>query len=495
MHPRGKLENSKAMIFHTKDGGQTWEQLSVIEGTYYLTFHFLDSNKGWAAGARWIGDSPPRKPQAILLWTEDGGKTWVEQEVKTPSSRWSTLHFADPQNGWLVGSRDIVVGGDTEGLILHTADVGATWQPQLRRVKKEYSVIFNGACFLDVNHGWVIGWNGLILHTADGGQTWLESQRDNTLNGERLEKIRFYSSNSGWIIGDDGIVFHTKDGGETWQRQKGPTNDDLHDLHFVTSEKGWIVGNSGAIWRTTNGGETWEKQDSGTSEELNAVWFADEKEGWIGGYLVDPIKGEGYLLHTIDGGAHWEKQVAMKSIQLRLRLNDIQFPDKINGWAIGNAGLVLHTENGGKSWEAQFMDVKTEFRAVYFLNSKLGWIAVANGIVLHTENGGKTWETQNADDGYLRDIYFANALEGWSASGMYIIHTTDGGKHWSKQETPGWDRGTTSICYGGGKRLWAVGLNSTITRVFQLSEDSASLREDLTAENSGLRRTTPCPLY
>jgi photosystem II stability/assembly factor-like uncharacterized protein len=261
-HPRG-LE-TKAFVLHTQDGGKNWERLSVIEDTYYLMFHFFDSHKGWAAGARWIGDSPPRKPQAVLLWTEDGGKTWVEQEVKIPSSRWSTLHFADPQNGWLVGSRDIVVGGDTEGLIFHTADGGATWQPLLRRVK--YSVTFNGSYFLDINHGWVIGWDGLILRTADGGRTWLEAQRDNTLNGERLEKIRFYSSRFGWIVGDDGVVFHTKDGGETWQRQKGPTNDDLHGLHFVTSEKGWVVGDSGAIWHTTNGGETWQTQDSGISE-------------------------------------------------------------------------------------------------------------------------------------------------------------------------------------------------------------------------------------
>jgi len=83
-----------------------------------------------------------------------------------------------------------------------------------------------------------VGDTGLILRTTDGGRTWMESQRDNTFNGEYLRKIRFYNSKIGWVVGYDGVVFHTKDGEETWQRQKGPTSNDLHDLHFVTAEKG-----------------------------------------------------------------------------------------------------------------------------------------------------------------------------------------------------------------------------------------------------------------
>src|SRR5436853_5478849 len=43
----------------------------------------------------------------------------------------------------------------------------------------------------------------------------------------------------------------------------------------------------------------WRKQQTGTFAWLHSVFFVDESEGWA-------VGGKGALLHTSDGGVHWE---------------------------------------------------------------------------------------------------------------------------------------------------------------------------------------------
>jgi hypothetical protein len=55
------------------------------------------------------------------------------------------------------------------------------------------------------------------------------------------------------------------------------------------------------------------------------------------------------MLHSADGGAHWE----VRRTNHPLPLNAVYFHDEAHGWAVGELGSVLATADGGKTWKVQ----------------------------------------------------------------------------------------------------------------------------------------------
>lgn len=91
----------------TFDGGLTWEVV-VLTGhpVMYRRSLFLDAKEGWLPGG--VG---------YLFHTTDGGTTWNTNNFNETRST-SAVDFANKENGWAVG---------TQGLILHTTDGGSNW--------------------------------------------------------------------------------------------------------------------------------------------------------------------------------------------------------------------------------------------------------------------------------------------------------------------------------------------------------------------------------
>jgi photosystem II stability/assembly factor-like uncharacterized protein len=103
-----------------------------------------------------------------------------------------------------------------------------------------------------------------------------------------------------------------------WQNPV-PNGNNLEKIRFVNNENGWIVGASGTILHTQDGGEHWQQQFSGTIQNLYDACFIDKYIGWV--------VGDSVVLFTDDGGYHWEKQYTGDSLQLR----SVYFTDKNNG--------------------------------------------------------------------------------------------------------------------------------------------------------------------
>ena len=70
-------------IYHTGDGGQTWERQLGEQLDDFREILFLDSRHGWLAG-----------DNGILLETRDGGKTWTHLRSGTEQNLVG-VHFAD----------------------------------------------------------------------------------------------------------------------------------------------------------------------------------------------------------------------------------------------------------------------------------------------------------------------------------------------------------------------------------------------------------------
>src|SRR5262249_54505699 len=105
---------------------------------------------------------------------------------------------------------------------------------------------------------------------------------------------------------------------------------------------------------------------------LRAVYFADRNEGWAAG-------DEGVIWHTIDGGAHWDRQ----STWVRASLRSICFLNPYTGYVVGrqelpnggSAGVILMTSDGGISWKHLAPNTLPGLHAVKFFSNNLGIVA------------------------------------------------------------------------------------------------------------------------
>jgi len=304
---------------------------------------FVDEQHGWAVGG--LGS---------IFHTKDGGESWQEQSSGTDYVLESTA-FANRQCGWAAGGwlRDKTVatcGGI--GIILATKDAGQHW----RACWQGKGGWFHDVCFVDEKAGWVCGENGTVLKTEDGGATWTQLQATNTM--DILYGICFANRDCGWAVGGNETIISTRDGGRTWTRERCPllprplgTRKTFRAVSAVDPMHCWIVGTEGTVLRTKDGGKTWQLQPLGIDPwamhvfDFVSVCFVNEQCGWAAGEIGSVI------FHTRDGGRTWQ------GIRTGIghALSCVHFLDSQTGWAVGERGTRLKSVDGGKSWSIQFV--------------------------------------------------------------------------------------------------------------------------------------------
>jgi photosystem II stability/assembly factor-like uncharacterized protein len=131
------------VLLHTADGGDSWREVFRAE-TYLRHVHFADTRLGWLTGFRG------------KLWrTEDGGRTWAEQENPAPDVSVSGLAFA--RTGELVALAPL-----WKGLVLWTDD-GRTWRAD--NTGLEYAT--PAAAVVDAGRAYVLGSDGRVARYTD----------------------------------------------------------------------------------------------------------------------------------------------------------------------------------------------------------------------------------------------------------------------------------------------------------------------------------------
>ncbi len=258
-------------VLYSDDAGGTWQQAEVPVSSDLVAVSFPSASMGWAvghdgvilhtndAGATWSRQLDGRRAGALLLtaYPEDAaGKDpkdasalheqaqhFAEQGAENP---FLDVWFADERNGYVVGAF---------GLILHTTDAGATWQPWLHAVDNPgglhlYAIRNAGA---DV---YIVGEQGLALR--------LDHETG------RFEKLELpYKGTLFGVIGDArsvvafglrGTVLRSTDRGASWQMittglQVGMTGGTVAaDGRFV------IVSQAGHVLASDDAGATFALQ-------------------------------------------------------------------------------------------------------------------------------------------------------------------------------------------------------------------------------------------
>lgn len=281
-------------MFHTSDGGKTWERQGSGTDLTLSALFFPDAQNGWA-----VGDD------GTILHTSDGGTTWVKQQ--SPVSYFLLdVHFADAQKGWIVTERTT---------ILVTRDSGATWEVQF----KDQDFVLKGISFCDARNGWAVGEYGFIYHTSDGGATWeqqagefgFSEETGEIEGGTYLFDVVALDPQNAWAVGMDGYVVRTVDGGKTWERIAAEIP--VTHLFGVAANKkgGFLICGSGIVLVSSDGGQSFM-----AVENDPVIMY-----GWLNGATADSagrlsaVGKEGWIYTTADYGRSWDKRTVQEATQ------------------------------------------------------------------------------------------------------------------------------------------------------------------------------------
>ena len=483
---RGWAVGAGASIYHTADGGRTWQRTSGVPVKTLLRSISVSSDGTTCVavgdsgiilrsgdGLKWeqVVPSPfvmnlsacflsadGRLAWAVgsdggLLRSVDGAKTWMaDSSIPVLFNLTAVTFTPDGLHGWAAGD---------EGLLLYTDDAGKTWQEVMGIPKAE---AFQAVTFLpDGKHGWVVGDYGAIYQTSDGGRTW--QKEANVPTEEYLNAIAFAPGGRlGWAGGDGGVLLRSSDGGQSWaQVFRVPTVENIYSL-AVAPDGGQVLaaGDFGTILRSLDGGMTWQ-QSSGpqTENSINALAFSsDGRRG-----LAAPAFGK--VLRSLDGGETW---LQMTGVAPNVALASVAMsPDGEKAWAVGSDGFIARSVDAGQTWQSSVRSAGNEFlQSVAFAADGLrGWAVGGAGTILNTTDGGQTWQKHAGVPTSMNlnaVAFMPDGQRGWAVGNIgTILRTTNGGQSWKLAE------GTTSLLNlhavsvaPDGLRLWAAGDNFTV---------------------------------
>jgi len=199
-------------VYHTTDGGLNWAAIGTIGQTLTDIFFAPEADTGYACGLN-----------GTIAYITSSGVTIMESGI---NGDLSSLSF--PENS----SYGKVCGGS----IIMTFFNGI-WGGDLNSYP---SGGYNDVFMVDNQTGWAVG-TSIIIHTTDG-INWFEQTNPASAS---YNDVFFFDENSGYTVGGTGTIIHTNDGGENWNIvASGLTNNTLRALHFTSSYNGYVVGHN-----------------------------------------------------------------------------------------------------------------------------------------------------------------------------------------------------------------------------------------------------------
>ena len=306
--PGSSQDTSGTPLLRTLDGGKSWQKFMIPGETSEITF--VDKQNGWATDVLQKGQTAMDQELAIFH-TKDGGKSWqFMSKAQTgatnttpgpfPTGEVGQATFLNARTGWFVrGSILIANHGSAYKALYITQDSGKSWQvqqlPQVDEIMPaptsdsgdKVIVTISQPRFFDAQHGNLFVYvndQGKIhiyfYNTGDGGQTW-------QLTGDKFSKVVnnnamgptgviLIDATHFLLIEKNEIDIYELTGGQWQEKYKMTTGNEFNnfsDVNFINEHVGWFVAEKATIvnkktndqtftsliYFTNNGGKSWQE--------------------------------------------------------------------------------------------------------------------------------------------------------------------------------------------------------------------------------------------
>lgn len=177
----GRVGGPAALIV-SDDLGATWQQIAMPESAKMaFDVHFFDDKHGFIATAT---SDNVEESKALIVATDDGGKTWRDAYVgERPFELTWKMSFPTRDVGYVTIQSYNPDPSASQRFVAKTTDGGKTWT-ELPLVD-DHKVRQFGVAFVDEQRGFVGAMPGGFA-TTDGGATWQRVEFGNAVNKIRV---------------------------------------------------------------------------------------------------------------------------------------------------------------------------------------------------------------------------------------------------------------------------------------------------------------------
>jgi len=258
-------------VWRTNDGGQTWDSSELPDIEFFYpseifpdTIFFTDPDHGWLM---FYLESGMSHQYVNLYHTTDGGATW--EKLVDPTGVGGLqgccktgMAFHDLQTGLVTYEQ----GPYTEPHVSWSHDGGRTWQYQaLPSPFEDPDDVQNGYCTTHSPHLFspqtiTLGVECRISSDCEQTYSYVYTSTDAGENWTNMpcpgRSIQFFTQTNGYSFGPD--IYKTENSGQTWDFVS--TNDWQAEFHFIDPQNGWAVTQmeeDRLLYQTTDGGLTW----------------------------------------------------------------------------------------------------------------------------------------------------------------------------------------------------------------------------------------------
>lgn len=302
----GWAVGDRGVVWHTADGGRTWNQQSTPVTGRLESICFVDAQHGWAVGG--VVHPYTHHTTAIVLATKDGGRKWTQ--LSSALMPWlKRVHFRDPLNGWVVGA----ASSSFPAGVFITGDGGKSWTPLIGASSGGWTA----GDAIESRSGLVVGYDGHVgmiagrdLRRPERFQIAQHHLRDVVASAKSSATGKSEPSQKlpACAIGDRGTVLFSNDDGASWTPPAAAIPTAVRSFDFSTiARRGnriWIAGSPGSmVLHSPDGGASWQVAATGQTLPIRRITFVDDEHGWAVGAL-------GTILATSDGGKSWQVQRA-----------------------------------------------------------------------------------------------------------------------------------------------------------------------------------------
>lgn len=292
--PRLVVVGERGHVLFSDDNGDSWQQGKMPFTRMLTGVSFVDDRRGWAVGH-----------QNMIFHTNDGGETWQRQlDGFKFQAQFNADNLLSTRDAYEALATELKANPDESRAIELEDALFAYEDAEFYLDEPVVPTNLHDVWFLDENNGWAVGAFGRLLATRDGGNTWVDqSQLVITPDGFHLNSITGTEEGVIVIVGEGGVIFRSIDAGHEWEQVDAGHSGSLFGVVYdPVNNLLTTFGLGGALLQSDDLGQSWRALNSKiTSPIAGGTVTGDGKTVLAGSggviLVVDPTAGGSVTLH------------------------------------------------------------------------------------------------------------------------------------------------------------------------------------------------------